>query len=226
MLGILYGNSRLPEKWTKPLNDKIVTMCIDKTSHGIWVPDTATELAERILRDVPSFLGQDICDVFAPGGMEIQCLEGKQLFCSQTCDYLPRINGNGKSEELPIRDLCELSAYTVRYQFPAFSVMVDYGDSVFFKRGENRKIKVKVFNSNTMREQQWVKLKLYLPEGIETVGAASAELPLNNLYLACAEKEFEINTEAFTESRLEMIIDVSLMGRHSSGPVKVVLFAN
>lgn len=226
LLGILYGNSRLPEKWTKPLNDKIVTMCIDKTSHGIWVPDTATELAERILRDVPSFLGQDICDVFAPGGMEIQCLEGKQLFCSQTCDYLPRINGNGKSEELPIRDLCELSAYTVRYQFPAFSVMVDYGDSVFFKRGENRKIKVKVFNSNTMREQQWVKLKLYLPEGIETVGAASAELPLNNLYLACAEKEFEINTEAFTESRLEMIIDVSLTGRHSSGPVKVVLFAD
>ena len=77
-----------------------------------------------------------------------------------------------------------------------------------------------------MREQQWVKLKLYLPEGIETVGAASAELPLNNLYLAYAEKEFEINTEAFTESRLEMIVDVSLTGRHSSGPVKVVLFAN
>lgn len=226
LLGILYGNSGLPEKWTQPLNDKIVTMCIDKTSHGIWVPDTATELAERILRDVPSFLGQDICDIFALGGMEIQCLEGNQLFCNQTCDYLPRINGNGKSEELPIRDLCELSAYTVRYQFPAFSVMVDYGDSVFFKRGENRKIKIKVFNSNTMREQQWVKLKLYLPEGIETVGAASAELPLNNLYLAYAEKEFEINTEAFTESRLEMIVDVSLTGRHSSGPVKVVLFAN
>ena len=189
------------------------------------MPDTATELAERILRDVPGFLGQDLCDVFAPGGMEIQCREGAELFCSQTSDYLPLINGNGKSEELPIRDLCAMSAYVARYQFPAFSVMVDYGDSVFFKRGETRKIRVKVVNSNTMREQQWVKMTLYLPDGVEAVGAACAELPLNNLYLSCAEKEFEINTEAFTQSRLEMIVDVSLTGRHSSGPVKVVLFA-
>ena len=138
---------------------------------------------------------------------------------------LPRINGNGISEELPIRDLCALPSYVARYEFPAFSVMIDYEDSVFFKRGETRKFKVKVVNSNTMREQQWVKIKLYLPDGVETVGASVAELPLNNLYLACAEKEFELNTEAFKESRLELIVDISLAGRHSSGPVKMVLFA-
>ncbi len=80
-------------------------------------------------------------------------------------------------------------------------------------------------NSSTMREQQWVKMKLYLPEGVEAVGAASAELPLNNLYLSCAEKEFEINTEVFKESRLELIVDISLTGRHSDGPVKIILFA-
>lgn len=108
---------------------------------------------------------------------------------------------------------------------PAFSVMVDYEDSVFFTPGENRKFKVKVVNSNTMREQQWVKIKLYLPEGVTAVGASTAELPLNNLYLSCAEKEFEINTEGFSDSRLELIVDVSLTGRHSNGPVKVVLFA-
>ena len=225
LLGIIYGASGLPEKWTKPLDDKIVTMCIDKTSHGIWVPDTATELAERILRVVPGFLGQDLCDAFAEGGMTIECLEKDALFCNKTTDYLPLINGNGKSEELPIRDLCALSSYVARYQFPAFSVMVDYEDSVFFTPGENRKFKVKVVNSNTMREQQWVKIRLYLPEGVTAVGASTAELPLNNLYLSCAEKEFEISTEGFSDSRLELIVDVSLTGRHSNGPVKVVLFA-
>ena len=225
LLGIIYGASGLPEKWTKPLDDKIVTMCIDKTSHGIWVPDTATELAERILRVVPGFLGQDLCDAFAEGGMTIECLEKEALFCNKTTDYLPLINGNGKSEELPIRDLCALSSYVARYQFPAFSVMVDYEDSVFFTPGENRKFKVKVVNSNTMREQQWVKIRLYLPEGVTAVGASTAELPLNNLYLSCAEKEFEISTEGFSDSRLELIVDVSLTGRHSNGPVKVVLFA-
>lgn len=225
LLGIIYGASGLPEKWTKPLNDKIVTMCIDKTSNGIWVPDTATELAERILRVVPGFLGQDLCDAFAEDGMTIECLEKEALFCSKTTDYLPRINGNGKSEEMPIRDLCSLSPYVARYSFPAFSVMVDYEDSVFFTPGENRKFKVKVVNSNTMREQQWVKIKLYLPDGVTAVGASTAELPLNNLYLACAEKEFEISTAEFKDSRLELIVDVSLTGRHSDGPVKVVLFA-
>lgn len=225
LLGIIYGASGLPEKWTQPLNDKIVTMCIDKTSRGIWVPDTATELAERILRDVPGFLGQDICDVFAPDGMEIQCREGEELFCEARTDYLPLINGNGKSEELPIHDLCALSAYVIRYQFPAFSVMVDYEDSIFFKHGETRKFKIKVVNSNTMREQQWVKMTLYLPDGAEAVGASSVELPLNNLYLSCAEMEFEINTEEFKGSRLEMIVDISLVGRHSDGPVKIIMFA-
>ena len=157
--------------------------------------------------------------------MTIECLEKEALFCNKTTDYLPLINGNGKSEELPIRDLCALSSYVARYQFPAFSVMVDYEDSVFFTPGENRKFKVKVVNSNTMREQQWVKIKLYLPEGVTAVGASTAEMPLNNLYLSCAEKEFEINTEGFSDSRLELIVDVSLTGRHSNGPVKVVLFA-
>ncbi|MFR0953927.1 MAG: hypothetical protein ACLSGK_14555 [Lachnospiraceae bacterium] len=66
------------------------------------------------------------------------------LFCNKTTDYLPLINGNGKSEELPIRDLCALSSYVARYQFPAFSVMVDYEDSVFFTPGENRKFKIRL----------------------------------------------------------------------------------
>ena len=41
----------------------------------------------------------------------------------------------------------------------AFQVLIDYEGSAFFKKGENRKFKVKVINSNTMREQQWVKIK-------------------------------------------------------------------
>ena len=64
-------------------------------------------------------------------------------------------------------------------------------DQLSFKKGENRKFKVKVINSNTMREQQWVKIKLYLPDGVTAVGVSEVEMPLNNLYLSCAEKEFE-----------------------------------
>ena len=222
LLGIMNGASNLPKKWTDPLNDKIVTMCINKTGGGIWVPETATQLAERILRDIPGFLGQDLCDVFAEGGMKIECCEKEALFCKKIDDYLPYINLSGRMYETPLNELCA-QPYVARYQFTAFQVLIDYEGSAFFKKGENRKFKVKVINSNTMREQQWVKIKLYLPDGVTAVGASEVEMPLNNLYLSCAEKEFELNTESFMSGRLELIVDVSLNGRHSSGPVKMVL---
>ena len=222
LLGIMNGASKLPKKWTDPLNDKIVTMCINKTGGGIWVPETATQLAERILRDIPGFLGQDLCDVFAEGGMKIECCEKEALFCKKIDDYLPYINLSGRMYETPLNELCA-QPYVARYQFTAFQVLIDYEGSAFFKKGENRKFKVKVINSNTMREQQWVKIKLYLPDGVTAVGVSEVEMPLNNLYLSCAEKEFELNTESFMSGRLELIVDVSLNGRHSNGPVKMVL---
>lgn len=222
-MGIILGASKLPRKWTDPLDDKIVTMCIDKTSRGIWVPETATELADRILRVIPGFLGQELCDIFANDGMEITCAGGEELYCRQTTDFLYRINGAGKNQELSIHDLCELSPYIVRYEFPAFSVMIDYNGSVFYQKGKGRKIRVKVVNSYTMNQQQWAKITAYLPTGVEVCGNCSVELPLNNLVGACAETEFEITTELYEASRLEFVIDVSLIGRHSSGAVKVTL---
>ena len=221
-MGIILGASNLPEEWTRPLDDRIVTLCIDKTSGGIWVPDTAVELAERILRVVPGFLGQDLCDAFAEGGMTIQCRDKEKLYCGEM-DYLPRINGAGKNNELSIQELCGLSPYVVRYEFPTFRVMIDYEGSAFYKKGENRKLGVSVVNTNYMNQQQWSRITVYLPTGAQMCGSGSVELPLNNLVGAYAKTEFEINTELYEGSRLELIIDVSLVGRHSSGAVKVTL---
>ncbi|MDR0876651.1 MAG: ADP-ribosylglycohydrolase family protein [Treponema sp.] len=223
LLGIIAGASKLPEKWTKPLDDTIVTMCIDKTSRGVWVPDTATQLAERIIKTVPGFLGQDCCDILSPGGMTINCLSGKDLYCNTANDYLHLINGSGKSEELPVSELTALSPYIVRRGFPAFSVMVDYNNSVFFNSSEKRTIKVSVKNSNSMRQQQWARITLYAPPGIEILGGASTLKPLNNLYGFKAETEFTFSAASFSGAKLELIVDVSLEGRHSSGQVKVTL---
>jgi ADP-ribosylglycohydrolase len=224
LMGIILGASGLPEKWTKPLDDKIVTMCIDKTSGGVWIPNTATELADRIIRAVPGFLGQGLCDILAPGGMAIKCLEGDGLFCKTSADdYLPLMNAMGRSEELPVAELTALSPYIVRRNFPAFSVMIDYNNSVNFNSAEDRTIKVRVVNSQTMRQQQWAKIALYAPTGITFVNAQSVLKPLNNLNGSKAEAEFTFNAACFNGAKLELIVDVSLEGRHSSGQVKVVL---
>lgn len=222
-MGIILGASGLPEKWTKPLDDKIATMCIDKTSRGVWVPDTVTQLTDRVLRVTPSFLGLEKCDILAPGGYTIECEEGKGLFCRSSEDYLPHMNGNGKDKTLPVRELCQLSSNVARYEFPAFTVSVDLGDGPFFAQGENKRIKVQVKNHHSMRQQQWARITLYLPEGVTSLGARQFVLPLNYNWGDTADAVFDINADLYPAGKVELIVDVSLEGRHSSGPVKVVL---
>ena len=48
-------------------------------------------------------------------------------------------------------------------------------------------------------------------------------LPLNNLWSACAEAEFEFNADFYPSAKLELLVDVQLEGRHSYGVVKVVV---
>ncbi|MDR2619442.1 MAG: ADP-ribosylglycohydrolase family protein [Treponema sp.] len=223
LLGIISGAAKLPEKWTKPVDGKIVTMCIDKTSGGIWAPNTVTELTDRVIRAVPGFLGQEFCDILAAGGMTIKCLEGDALFCNTVKDYLHLMNGGGKNEELPVAELTALPPYIVRRSFPAFNIMVDYNNSVFFNSAEPRTIRVTVTNSHTMRQQQWAKISLYAPEGIEILNGESVLKPLNNLVGFKAEAEFTFDAHYFSGAKLELIVDVSLEGRHSTGQVKVTL---
>lgn len=223
LMGIIYGESGLPEKWKAPLDDKIATMCIDKTSRGIWVPDTATQLADRILRDVPGFLGQELCDIFDEEGLTVTYDENA-LYCGKGKEYLPYINGSGKDQAFTVRELCGLSPYVVRKDYPAFSVVADYGDSVYFDPSETRKIKVTVKNSYTMCQQQWTEIKVWYPENVVNMGSDSYILPLNNVYKANAEVEFEFDLQAYKKGKLEIVLDVSLVGRHSSGIVKLILF--
>ena len=223
-LGILLGAKALPEKWTSPLCGRISTCCIDKTSRGVFVPETVEALTERVIRVMPAFLGQDVCDIFAEGGMTVACKEGNALYCAESGDYLPNINGNGKELEPNLRQLAALPPYVVRYACPAFSVYIDYCESAFFVRGEPRRLRVKVINSFTMHQQQWARITCYLPDGVELLSAPSYELPLNYNWGACAEAEFVFaDNGGFTGSKLECILDVSLAARHSDGAFKVVL---
>ena len=221
ILGIIGGVDGIPEKWKAPIGDKIVTMCINKTWGGVWVPQTCTELADRVLRVTPGFLGTEKCDLLAPGGYTIQCQEN--LYCLDESDYQPRINGSGKDHHLPIRKLTALSSNVIRAEYPNFEVIVDLEGEPFFAQGENRSFHVSVRSCFEMRRQEWAKITLYAPEGVELLSAAQVMLPLNNVWGASAEAEFIVNADLYAGAKLEMLVDVQLEGRHSYGVTKVVL---
>ena len=223
ILGIQRGAKALPEKWTAPVGDRIATMCIDRTTDGIWIPDTVTELTDRVIRDLPLFLGQKYCDILDPSGLAVYCLEEKDLWCARGEDYLKDINGNGKSEELPVRELCALSPFCVRREYPSFSVILDYQGSVHFREDQTKELRVRVRNVNRMHQQQWVKITIFVPDGSEAIGGSSVQLPLNNNYLSEAETTFQIDASAYRDAVLEGVIDVSLVGRRSSGDIKFIL---
>jgi hypothetical protein len=224
LMGIICGASKIPEKWTKPLDDKIATLCIDNTSKGLWIPKTTTELSERILRMTPYFLGVEHCDLFHDGGYVITCKSGDDLFCKHEDDYLPFINVFlNTNKQLPVRELTALSPYVARYEHLAFHVMVDYYGSSGFKTGENRKFKVTIMDTGALCQQQWIRMQLYLPEGVVAVNGKNRKLPLNILHKSKAEAEFELDLEEFEDARLELILDISLEGRHTSLPIKIMM---
>ena len=224
-LGIIMGAANLPEKWTAPLNGQIATMCINNTSAGVWVPKTVTELTDRVVREAPLFLGQELCDIYAPEGITFQCLEGSALCCPKSTRYLTGINGHKKNIDLTPSEVAALSPYHVRYEYPAFSLDVDYRDSVFFTPNALRSITVTVVNSFTMYQQQWARITLVTPDSVAMVSPLTNLLPLNNSVGSKAVCTFSFIPGQEAPAKLELFVDVALEGRHSNATVKVVLMA-
>ncbi len=222
LLGILSGSSGLPRKWKEPLNDKIETLCINRANWGVWVPRTCTELTERVCRIAPMFLGVELCDILSPGGLIFFCQEGKALFCEEADEW--RINSNYLRETLPVKELCRMSPYVVQHVFPIFRMYVDYGGSFYFTREQRKKIKFTVVNGETMREPFWAKITLYCPPEVKIVGAREVVVSLNTLYGSKGEAEFEIEAEDCSTGRVDCIAEVSILGRHTSGAVRLTIF--
>jgi len=223
LMGIISGAKAIPEKWSAPIDDKIATVCIDRTSGGVFVPNTVTELTDRILRVVPSFLGVQFCDLFAEGGYSIRTLSGDALKCPPADEYMQGINGNRAYKPIPIKELLT-SRSVVKYENPAFRVAVDYHGGPFFSTGEARKLTVSVSDNGHTRQQQWVNFRLLVPEGVDVLSGREFMQPMNYNQGDKAQAEFEfVDTPLFNGGKMEIIVDISLNGRHSSSPVKIVL---
>ncbi len=222
IMGIIAGGNALPEKWTAPLNDRVETLCIDKTSQ-VWIPKTTTEMTDKLVQVTPTFLGTKLCDVMQGTGYTVECLEGEDLYC-EVEDYRKHLCTGIYPRDIPFKDLMQLSPYTVKHVFPMYKVWIEYGEQgPFFEADKPKRVTIKVLNSDIFWQQHWCKLKLYLPEGVEVLGGNEFDLPLNDNFGEIAVADFDLDTSAFKGGRLEAVVDVSLIGRHTATPVKLTL---
>lgn len=226
ILGIVYGAKWIPEKWKEPIGDKISTICINRLNGGLLIPSTVTELTERLLRLTPLFLGTKFCDILAmPYGYTIDVREGHGLYCSKGDIFVPGINAHSNENALSFEELINLPPYAVKYQFPAFHVIVDYMGDPYINLNQNKKIKLIIRDSGCLgsHNQQWVNVKWYTREGVRILPSGDYSFFMQSLYRVKKEIEFDVLIEHFEGNKIELLADVSINGRHSNGIIKIIL---
>lgn len=219
ILGILLETEKIDDKWTCPIGRDIKTMCVNACDQGVIIPKTVDELTERILRLAPFFLGEQ-CDLLcAEGGYQIAVKEGRDLFQTPK-----RVNAWQNWE---FSALLAQSPYVVRYEFPLFTVYVDYQKDPYIEKDRARAIKLRI--ENRFYQQQWLTFKLHVPEGTAVQPAPCFSLPLeqNHCNFGFLETEMAVSLEEMNVGvdSCDCILEISSQGHHTKGliPIKFLL---
>ena len=147
-LGIILGNSLLPEKWIKPINDVIVTASLNTLDIGMtmnvpfFLPKSTGELADEIIRCIPKMLTVNEYDI-TENGLEI--FPSNDFYCKDTDEvYYKGAFGNRGKEYFNITELVSLPHYSVFKEFSLFKAQAIYEKDFFFENGKETLVKLKI----------------------------------------------------------------------------------
>ena len=216
LLGILYGNAAIPERWLEPLGGKIKTKCINVADLGLKIPTTIHELTDRICRMMPVFLGQELCNTISETGYTVIMKEPHELMCT------PQPVNAWYSRSFSER-LAE-SPDTVSLETPIFRMSLKYHGTPFISPGSDKKFTLTV--ENTIQMQQWIDIHWYLPEGFTISPNAELSDSLEQFYcnIGINRYTFLLHVPETVKSKEELILSVSSLGHPSRGLMPVVLF--
>lgn len=226
VMGIIHGYSELPEKWIKPLGSDIITYCLSSRDDAYY-PKTTDELVERILRLTPRFFDCGV-DVLTKGeGYSVKILSEAELLCV----WAIRQKGNPNLHKYPLSLVPDFSYSInrvgkeagVRYQEKLFDVTVFYPNGAAAREGEPLKLRVEFWNR--IYEQQQLELKWYLPENVVIGGGKFASVFLDQIHGGYNEgaKDFEITVVKNEDCKVELLLEITSVGRYERAYVPVVL---
>lgn len=229
ILGIIHGNSRLPETWLRPIHDKINTLCIDRTKAGLLngIPGTVTELSERVLQTIPRFLYRDMCELLPEGGYRV--FTQQNLFCTaRHAGYVPGLGMTGFSQDRNPIFHENFSPMTIRRDHHMFRLYLEHPQGIFLRPGETLALRLTV-EATAFSHQQWVNIRIYAPSFLTIRPGRTLSLPLQNTLQTPAVLDLlllaeELPCDEAPGGEMDILTEVSLAGRHSYEVIKTRLY--
>lgn len=219
ILGIVIGNEVLPEKWVKPLNDKITTKCINVLSPGITAPLTVGEMTDRVLACIPIF-SDKACDLNVANERFVVKTRDKDSLVFRKSRHLPLIDTNTMKQFLPIERLKELSPYTVVYAFPTFNATLDFKGENTITVGETKTVTLTITDNGILNEQRWLDVSVFTKEGLTVAKGKHCLCALQITHDYRAEIEISFASESVSGPRSEFYIDVQVENRPTTAVIK------
>lgn len=227
-LGIILGNSSLPEKWIKPINDVIITATLNTLDFGMtmnipfFLPRSTQELADEIIRCIPKMLSSEAYDITNDG---LEVFPKEELYCKDGDEvYYKGAFGNRASEYFSTTELMSLPHYSVFKEFSLFKAQAIYENDFYFENGKETLVKLKIYDNGESKIQHWITVRAYTQSGVEIKEKTFTAL-LNNCNGDVVEKSIHITPTQVDSDKFDVIFDISMEGHASMNMFKVSFFA-
>ncbi len=163
ILGILGGTKAIPTELSEYIGDRIITGSLDGSCGEIPFPKSCTELSERVIRLMPTvMLGNTVEVEYVKSESSELILEKSgwpfeaHLYKEEFDRYLAR------------------SPYSFDINEQGMCVTVEFNSEPVIKKGESIELRVRFRNWTFM--PQWLKIKVYQPEGWDAEYTKSVQL--------------------------------------------------
>ncbi len=222
IIGIINGESGLPDKWLKPIGGVINTLCLERAS-GLWIPENVTQFTDRILACIPKFLPSGTVDFTSEDCR--YSVNTADIFFSDRREWPVNSRRDCEKRAFSVEQLIDMKGYTQFFVFDNFKAEVKLEKEPFISNGEAFTFTVRLHDSGLIKSQQWVSGDVYVSNGLTVESGAHFTLPMHNSHMHEAERKIVVRAENLTSDCNSVLIDLSVCGRHTYGVAKIRLMS-
>ena len=208
-LGIIMGADAIPEKWKAPIGNKISTICINKFTTDIRVPETIDELCRRTANLMPAFMTRYV-DISGDESEFITASEGDAL-ASQPLMVIDENNGTAYRY---FRDFLP-DAYTFRGESATLKVSIQATGGIEVSPNSETPLTLTLENTTGyMGMPLNVNVRWLLPEGVTVNGGNEYTVFVNQHHCGLGKSTHTVTltTEMAKTPLLTAVCEVTVPG--------------